>query len=182
MNQPQDRDSVYNDYPVWKGAHQQAAPAARHKLSPRAKAGIAAGGVVLASAGMFAWSQYETAQANADVAKAQIGLQQAQLNLQLAQQQAQQIKASGQESPAQKARREALQQCITAAGTSYNGVQDCAQAYPAVDSTGSLNTAQDTASSTPASSSGSGAGLIVLGGVGLVVVGGWAKKKLARPY
>jgi hypothetical protein len=175
MTQPEDRDSVYNTYGVWKPA-----PAAKHKLSPRAKAGLAAGGVALASTAMFAWSQYETGQANASVAKAQIALEQTQADVQLEQQQAQQAKASGQETAAQKARREAIQACIAAAGNSFNGVSDCASAYPVVDSAGALNSSQSVASTTPTSGANSGTGLIVLGGLGAVAAFGWAKKRFAR--
>jgi hypothetical protein len=175
-------DSVYNDYPVFKTTAEVPVPAASHKLSPRAKAGIGAGAVILAATGMVTWSQYETAQANAQVKTAQLSLEQTQLNLQLAQQQNQAAKTSGQETPAQKARREALQQCITAAGNSYNGVADCASAYPAVGAGGELNTAQSVASSTPASSGGSGTGLVVLGAVGAVVLVGVMKKRLSRSY
>lgn len=178
MNQTQDRNSVY-DYPVWKSVAPAPAPAAKHKLSPRAKAGLAAGGVVLASAAMFAWSQYETAQTQAGVQKQQLALEQEQVQLAIEQQAA---KADGQETPAQKARRQAIQACIAAAGSSYNGVADCASAYPAIDSTGALTGAQDTASSTSTNSNSSGAGLLVLGGIGVVGVAGWAKKRLARTY
>lgn len=185
MTITEDRDSVYNnaDVPVWTPERFSAAPEthSKAKLSPRAKAGIAASGVVLAATGMFAWSQYETAQANADVQKAQIALQQEQLSLQLAQQQAQAAKTNGQETPAQVARRQALEKCITAAGTSYNGVQDCANAYPAIDSTGALTDAAPTASSTPTSDGASSpVGLIVLAGVGGVVAVGAVKKRFAR--
>lgn len=177
---PTDCTSVYNTYDVWK---QPAAPAPQHRrLSPRAKAGIAVGGVALAATGIICWSQYETAQTNADVKKQQIALEQAQVQLQLQQQANQAAKTNGQETPAQKARREALQACITAAGTSYNGVADCASAYPAIDSTGALTDTQPTASSTPTGSPTSPVGLIVLGGTGVVVAAGWAKKKLARTY
>lgn len=171
--------SVYNDYPVRKEAVPQPRQTEQRGLSPRAKAGIAVGGVVLAATGMVCWSQYETAQANADVKKAQLSLQQAQVQLAIQQQAAQQAKASGQETPAQKARREALQQCIAAAGNSYNGVQDCANAYPATDST-ALNDTQATASSTPTGGTNSGTGLLVLGGAGVLVVGAWVKKRVLR--
>jgi hypothetical protein len=174
-----DRDSVYNPYPVFKTPAQAPAPAARGKLSPRAKAGVAVGGVALAATAMVTWSQYETGQADARVREAQITLQQSQINLALAQQQAQAAKASGQETPAQAARRVALEKCIAAAGTSYNGVADCASAYPAVDS-GVLNGSQNAASSTPSSTGSSPVGLVVLGATGAVFVGGWAKKRLTR--
>jgi hypothetical protein len=180
MNQPQDRASVYNDYPVRKESVPQPRQPEPRGLSPRAKAGIAAGGVVLAATGMIAWSQYETGQTNASVAKAQLALEQERLDLQIQQQENQAAKASSQETAAQKARREAVEKCVAAAGNSYNGVADCAQAYPAVDSTGALTSSQSVASATPTNGSSSGVGLVVLGGVGIFAAGGWAKKRLFR--
>lgn len=177
-------DSVYNDpdtFPVWKEPQTAPAPAAGRKLSPRAKAGIAVGGVALAATTIVCWSQYETAQASADVAKAQIALEQQKLNLQLAEQQTQAAKASGQETPAQAARREAMEKCVAAAGDSYNGVSSCASAYPVIDPAGTLNDTQATASSTPTGGgAGSPVGLVVLAGVGGVVAVGAVKKRLAR--
>jgi|SRR5581483_2921065 len=179
MTPTQDRESVYNDY-LWKPAPQAPAPAAKSKLSPRAKAGVGAGGVILAATGMLAWSQYETAQTNAEVKKAQISLQQDQLNAQIEQQQAQAAKAAGQETPAQAARREAMEKCVAAAGSSYNGVADCAKAYPPVDPAGVVSDTQTAASSTPTGGSNSPVGLVVLGATGAVVAVGWVKKRLAR--
>lgn len=179
-------DSVYNnpDVPVWTpdrfSAAQAPAPAAGRRLSPRAKAGIAVGSVALAATGIVCWSQYETAQANADVQKAQIALEQQKLNLQLAEQQAQAAKASGQETPAQAARRQAMEKCVAAAGDSYNGVSSCASAYPVIDPAGTLNDTQATASTSPTGGASSPVGLIVLAGVGGVVAVGAVKKRLAR--
>jgi hypothetical protein len=176
---PDHDGSVYNtDYPVWKPAP---AAAPKHKLSPRAKAGIGVGSVALAAAGMFAWSQYETAQANDQVKQAQIALQQAQVNLVMLQQEAAAAKSAGQETPAQAARREAMEKCVADAASNYNGVADCASAYPVIDPTGTLNDTQSTAASSPTSGGASSpVGLVVIGAAGAMVGVGWVKKKLAR--
>lgn len=172
-------DSVYNPYPVFKTPAPAPAPAVRGKLSPRAKAGVAVGGVALAATAMVAWSQYETGQADAHVREAQIALQQSQVNLALAQQQAQQAKASGQETPAQAARRVALEKCIAAAGNGSGNIADCANAYPAVDSS-SLASSQNASSTSSATNPSSPVGLLVLGGTGAAVLVGWARKRVAR--
>lgn len=179
MNSTPDRDSVYNPYPVFKTP--APAAASRRGMSPRAKAGVAVGGVALAATAMVTWSQYETGQANADVRKAQITLQQTQADVALAQQQAAAAKTSGQETPAQTARRVALEKCIAAAGNGSGSVSDCANAYPVIDSTGAaLNGSQNAASSTSDSTGSSPVGVVVLVGTGAVLVGGWAKKRLFR--
>lgn len=176
---PPDRDSVYNDY-VWKPAPRTAHTTNSKQLSPRAKAGIGAGAVVLAATGMVAWSNYSAAQANAEVQREQVSLEQSRLDLQRQKQDAELAQAAEKETPAQKARREAVQRCVAKAGSSFNGIADCGKAYPAVDTPGTLNTAQSVAAATSDGGSHSGVGLVVLGGVGAVVAVGWAKKRLAR--
>jgi hypothetical protein len=63
-------DSVYNDpaynitsVPSWKSPPLHGAYAPNARITPRMKAGLAAGGVVLVAAGAFAWSDYAAAQA-----------------------------------------------------------------------------------------------------------------------
>lgn len=175
---PPDRDSVYNDY-VWKPAP-QATHTPKNKLSPRAKAGIGAGAVVLAATGMVTWSNYSAAQARAEVQKEQVSLEQARLDLERQKQQADLAQAAEKETPAQKARREAVQACVAKAGNSFNGIADCGKAYPAVDSPGLLNTAQSVGSAQSDGGSNSGVGVAVLGVVGAVVAVGWVKKRFAR--
>lgn len=188
---PYDR-GAYNDpayditsVPSWKTApapplHGAYAPGAR--LSPRAKAAVGVGGAVLVVSGMFAWSNYQASQADADVRKAQLALEQQRLDLQRQQQSAEQAAqaaaAASQETAAQRARREAVQECIQKAGAAFNAVDNCSKAYPAVDPvTGMVNTAQTVAAAGPAQDGQtSGAGLWVLGGVGAVLGFGYVRK------
>ncbi|MCC9312079.1 hypothetical protein LN042_34330 [Kitasatospora sp. RB6PN24] len=185
---PTDRDSVYNDpnqifdissVPSWKTPPLHGAHAPGFKLSSRAKAGIAAGGVVLAATGMIAWSNYSAAQANADVRKAQIALDAQRLDLQRQQQAAEAAKTQAQETDAQKARREAVQACVAKAGNTYNAISDCGKAFPVVDAPGMTNTSQ-TVSAGKNDSGSSEVGLIVLGALGAACTVGWAKKKFGR--
>ncbi|MFJ9447147.1 hypothetical protein ACIRRH_35655 [Kitasatospora sp. NPDC101235] len=187
-----ERDSVYNDpaydissIPSWKQTpplHGAYAPNAR--LSPRAKAGVACGAVVLVATGMVAWSQYASAEADAEVRKAQIALDQSKLDLERQKQEAslaaETAKTTGVESDAQKARREAVQACVAKASGAYGAVADCAKAYPAVDSPGMVNTSQKVAAAGGDDAPNSGVGLAVLGGAGVLVAGGWLKKHFAR--
>ncbi|MFJ2191588.1 hypothetical protein ACIOJE_27265 [Kitasatospora sp. NPDC087861] len=185
-------DSVYNDpaydissIPSWKQTpplHGAYAPNAR--LSPRMKAGVACGAVVLVATGMVAWSQYASASADAEVKRAQIALDNSRLELEKQKQEAslaaETAKTSGVETDAQKARREAVQACVAKATGAYNAIADCAKAYPAVDSPGMVNTAQRVASGGDDGGSNSGVGLAVLGVAGVAVAGGWLKKHLTR--
>lgn len=180
-------DSIYNDaafditsVPSWKSPPLHGAYAPNARLTPRMKVGIGAGAVVLAASGMFAWSDYSAAQAEARVRQEQIALDSSRLDLQRQQQQAAQAAAAQQETPAQKARREAVEACVTKAGGSYNAVSDCASAFPAVvDASGMTNTAQTVAGG-KGGSPDSGAGLVVLGSVGAAFAVGWAKKRFAH--
>ncbi|WP_431680138.1 hypothetical protein [Kitasatospora sp. KL5] len=185
-----DRDSVYNDdayditsVPAWKTApapplHGKFSPNA--KLSPQAMAGIGAGAVVLAAVGMVAWSNYAASEADAEVRKAQIALDASKLDLQRQQQAAELAKVGEQETPAQKARREAVQACVNKAGGGFGAIADCGKAYPAVDASGMVNTSQSVATDKDGDGPGNGVGLLVLGSVGAIVGVGWAKKKFAR--
>ncbi|MGW4802971.1 hypothetical protein [Kitasatospora sp. NPDC004272] len=189
-------NSVYNDpayditsVPSWKTTptpplHGAYAPGAR--LSSRTKAAVGVGGAVLVVSGMFAWSHYQAAQADADVRKTQLALDQQRLDLERQQQNAAQVAqaaaAASHETDAQRARREAVQACIEKAGAAINAVDDCGKAYPALDpATGMVNTAQNVAA--PGAASGgqtSGAGLWVLGGVGAVLAVGYVRKWAAQ--
>ncbi|MFE4399108.1 MULTISPECIES: hypothetical protein [Streptomycetaceae] len=187
-----ERDSVYNDpaydvssIPSWKQTpplHGAYAPNAR--LSPRAKAGVAVAGVALAATGMFAWSQYASASADAEVKRAQIALDQSRIDLERQKQEASLVaesaRTTGVESDAQKARREAVQACVAKAAGAYGAIADCGKAYPVVDAPGMVNTAQKVASSEGDGGSNSGVGLAVLGGAGVLVAFGWAKKRFAK--
>ncbi|GAA2774382.1 MULTISPECIES: hypothetical protein [Kitasatospora] len=180
-------DSVYNDpayditsVPTWKSPPLHGAYAPNARLSPRAKAAIGAGAVVLAASGMVAWSNYAAAQADAEVRQAQIGLEASKVDLQRQQQAAQVAQAAGQETEAQKARRQAVQACIAKAGGNFNAVADCGKAYPSVDQLGMVNTAQTVTGGKSDDGSSSGAGLIVLGTVGAAMGAGWLKKRFAR--
>jgi hypothetical protein len=184
-------DSIYNDpaydissVPSWKSPPLHGAYAPNARLSPRAKAGIAAGGVVLAASGMFAWSNYSAAQADAGVRRAQIALDTSRVELQRQQQEAEQAavlaKAAGQETDAQRARREAVQACVDKAGGAFNAVSDCGKAFPLVESPGMSNTAQTVSDGAGSGSGSSGVGLAVIGAVSVAVTVGWAKKKFAR--
>ncbi|MEV7600467.1 hypothetical protein AB0O91_24140 [Kitasatospora sp. NPDC089797] len=182
-----DRDSVYNDpayditsVPSWKTPPLHGAYAPNARLSARAKAGIGAGAIVLAAAGMVAYSTYASAQADADVRKAQIALDASKVELEKQKQAADLAKAADQETPAQKARREAVQACVAKAGNTYNAVADCGKVFPAVDGPGMVNTSRtvadgDTGDSTPT------VGLVVLGVAGTAVAAGWMKRKFSRP-
>ncbi|MET8704210.1 hypothetical protein ABZW10_35970 [Kitasatospora sp. NPDC004723] len=185
-------ESVYNDpaydissIPSWKQTpplHGAYAPNA--KLSPRAKAGVGVCVVVLAAAGMVAWSNYSAAQADADVRKAEIALDASRVELELSKQQAEntkrQAETAGQESPAQKARREAVQACVAKAGGGYNAVSDCGRAFPAEVSPGMVNTASTSSSGGEQDGPVPMAGLVVLGAVVAVTGYGWAKKRFFR--
>ncbi|MFI9331977.1 hypothetical protein ACIGZJ_31100 [Kitasatospora sp. NPDC052868] len=184
-------ESVYNDpaydissIPSWKTPPLHGAYAPNARLSPRAMAGLGAGAVVLAASGMFAWSSYSASQADAEVRKAQISLDASRLEMERQKQQAElaaeTVKASGVETDAQRARREAVQACVGKAGGGYNAIADCGKAYPIVDSPGMVNTARTVADGGEDEDSGSGVGLIALGAVGVVVTIGWAKKRLTR--
>ncbi|MFF9667360.1 hypothetical protein ACF1FY_35470 [Streptomyces althioticus] len=177
-----DRDSVYNDpayditsVPSWKTPPLHGAYAPNARLSARAKAGIGAGVVVLAAAGMVAYSNYASAEADAEVRKAQIALDNSRLELEKQKQAADLAKAGQEETPAQKARREAVQACVAKAGNAFNAVSECGKAYPAVDAPGMVNTSRtvtdgDGGDSTP------GVGLVVRGVAGTAVTVGWMKK------
>ncbi|MFJ6139269.1 hypothetical protein [Kitasatospora sp. NPDC092286] len=182
-----DRDSVYNDpayditsVPSWKSPPLHGAYAPNARLSARARAGIGAGVVVLAAAGMVAYSVYSSAEADAEVRKAQIALDASRLDLERQRQAADLAKAGEQETDAQRARREAVQACVAKAGGAYNAIADCGKAYPAVDAPGMVNTSRSVASGDDGGSN-SGVGLVVLGVTGTAVAVGWMKRKFARP-
>lgn len=171
-------DPAYNitTVPSWKSqAPEPPAPAAQ--LSPRAKAGLGLGVATLAAMGMFTWSQYETGQANAQVREQQIALDAGRLDLARQQQAAAVAQAASQESPAQKARRLAVEACVAKAGGNYGAISDCGQIYPQVGNP-ALADASSTVSTNSGSGSGSDVGLIVLGSLGAVLAVGWVKKRL----
>lgn len=182
-------DSVYNDpdhvfdissVPAWKSPPLHGAYAPNARLSPRAKAGIAAGGVILAASGMFAWSSYSTAQADADIKKAQIALDASRLDLERQKQAAAAATSAGQETAAEKARREAVEACVAKTNGAFGAVADCGKAFPATGTLGMTNTAATVGSDGDSNSPSSGVGLVVIGSVGAVVAVGWAKKRFAR--
>ncbi|MFF3067158.1 hypothetical protein [Kitasatospora sp. NPDC057936] len=182
-----EHDSVYNDpayditsVPSWKSPPLHGAYAPNARLSARAKAGIGAGVVVLAAAGMVAYSNYASAEAEAEVRKAQIALDTSRLELERQKQAADLAKAGEQETPVQKARREAVQACVAKAGNAYNAVSECGKAYPAVDAPGMVNTSRSVTSDGGDDGSTSGVGLVVLGVAGTAVAVGWTKKHFAR--
>ncbi|MET8623596.1 hypothetical protein ABZW30_07545 [Kitasatospora sp. NPDC004669] len=183
-----DRDSVYNDpayditsVPSWKTPPLHGAYAPNARLSPRVLAGIGASAVVLAAAGMVAYSNYASAQADAEVRKAQIALDSSKLELEKQKQAADLAKTGQEETPAQKARREAVQACVAKAGNAYNAVSECGKAYPAVDAPGMVNTSRTVASDGDGNDSTPGVGLVVLGVAGTAVAVGWVKRKFSRP-
>jgi hypothetical protein len=175
MNQSPYEPFNITTVPPWKSP--EPAPPAPAKLSPRAKAGLGLGFACVAAAGMFTWSQYETAQADAQVRQQQIALDTAKVDLAQEQQAAAEASAAAQETPAEKARRLAVEACIAQAGSNYGAVSDCSQAYPAVTSPDLVDTSS-TSSTGNGSGSGSDVGLIVLGSIGAVVGAGWVKKHL----
>jgi hypothetical protein len=147
------------------------------KLSPRAKAGLGLGFAAVAATGMFTWSQYEANQANAHIRAGQVAVDAARVQLAQEQQAAAQAKAAAQETPAQRARRLAVEACIAKAGNNFGGVSDCGSIYPATGSP-ALADASSTSSTGGGAGTGSNVGLIVLGSIGVVLVGGKAKKLL----
>lgn len=149
------------------------------KLSPRAKAGLGLGAAAVATLGMFTWSQYESNQANAHIRAEQVAVDAARVQLAQQQQAAAQAKAAGQETPAQKARRLAVEACVAKAGNSFGAVSDCGQIYPATGTPG-LADASSTSSTSNGSGAGSTAGLIVLVPIGAVLIFGYVKKRLPR--
>lgn len=148
------------------------------RLSPRAKAGLGLGAAAVATLGMFTWSQYETGQANAHVRAEQVAVDAAKVQLAQEQQAAAQAKAAAQETPAQRARRLALEACIAKAGNNFGGVSDCGSIYPATGSP-TLADAASTSSS-DGSKAGSTVGLIALVSIGGVLTIGYVKKRLPR--
>jgi membrane protein involved in colicin uptake len=146
------------------------------KISPRAKAGLGLGAAAVATLGMFTWSQYETGQANAHVRAEQVAVDAAKVQLAQEQQAAAQAKAAAQETPAQKARRLAVEACINKAGSNFGGVADCGSIFPATGSPALANASST--SSTSSGSAGSNVGMIVLGSIGVVLAAGKAKKYL----
>jgi hypothetical protein len=175
--------SPYNDpynittMPPWKPAQADEPPPPAAKLSPRAKAGLGLGFACVAAAGVFTWSQYETAQASAHLRSEQIALDTAKVDLAQQQQAAAQAQAAAQETPAEKARRLAVEACIAEVGSNYGAVSQCGQVYP-VAASPTLTDVSNTASTTNASGSGSDVGVIVLGSLGAVLMVGWVKKRL----
>ena len=174
--------SPYNDpynittIPPWKNP-QPDEPQPPARLSPRAKAGLGLGFACVAATGVFTWSQYETAQANAHVRSEQIALNTAKVELAQQQQAAAQAQAAAQETPAEKARRLAVEACIAEAGSNYGAVAQCGQVYPAT-STPDLTDTSSTSNASSGSGSGSDVGVIVLGSIGAVLTVGWVKKHL----
>lgn len=174
--------SPYNDpfnittIPQWK-SQQPAEPPGPAKLSPRAKATMGLGFAAVAAAGVFTWSQYESSQANARVQQEQLALNTAKVDLAQQQEAAAQEQASAQETPAEKARRLAVEACIAEAGSNYGAVVQCGQVYPVTSST-PLTDASSAASVSNGSGSGSDVGLVVLGALGAVMGAGWVKKRL----
>lgn len=180
MTQYQSPYDTYNitQVPAWKSppvAEEGPAPGAG--ISPRTKAAMGAGAVVLAASGMFAWSNYESAQAAARVRQAQIAVDAARVTLAQQQQTAALAKEAAQETPAQKARRLAVQACVEKAGDSYGAVADCGQIYP-VTTSPAFGDAASTVNTAKGSGAGSDVGLIVLGSIGVVLVVGKVKKHL----
>jgi hypothetical protein len=149
------------------------------RLSPRARAGVGLGAAAVATLGMFAWSQYETGQANAHVRAEQVAVDAAKVELAQEQQSAAQAKAAAQETPAQKARRLAVEACIAKAGNNFGGVSDCGSIFPATG-TPAMADASSTSSASGGSGAGSNVGLIVLVPIGAVLAVGWVKKRLPR--
>lgn len=145
------------------------------RLSPRAKAGLGLGFAAVAATGMFTWQQYEASQASAHLRQEQIAVDAAKVQLAQEQQAAAQAKAAEQETPAQKARRLAVEACINKAGSNFGGVADCGQIYP-VSSSPALTDASSTSSS--GAGTGSNVGLIVLVPIGVVLMVGYVKKRL----
>ncbi|MFE2174395.1 hypothetical protein [Kitasatospora sp. NPDC059462] len=183
--------SVYNDpayditsVPSWKTPPLHGAYAPGAKLSPRAKAGLAGGAIVLAATGMVSWSHYASASAEADVRKAQIALDASRVDLERQKQDAslaaEMAKTGGVESDAQRARREAVQACVAKAGGTYNAIADCGKAFPMEASPGMVNTASAASSEGEQDGPVPMAGLAVLGAVVAVTGYGWAKKRLFR--
>lgn len=175
-------ESPYNDtafnitqVPSWKT--EQPEPPAPAKLSPRAKAGLGLGAAALVTAGMFTWAQYETGQADARVREQQIALDAGRLDLARQQQAAAVAQAASQETPAQKARRLAVEACVAKAGGNYGAISDCGQIYPQVGNP-AMADASSTSSTNSSSGPGSDVGLIVLGSLGAVLAVGWVKKRL----
>lgn len=146
------------------------------KLSPRAKAGLGLGFAAVAATGMFTWSQYEANRAATHVRAEQVAVDAARVQLAQQQQAAAQAKAAAQETPAQKARRLAVEACIAKAGSSFGGVSDCGSIYPATGSP-ALADASSTSSS-DGSKNGSTVGLIALLSIGGVLTVGYVKKRL----
>ncbi|WP_380286555.1 hypothetical protein [Kitasatospora purpeofusca] len=188
-------ESVYNDpaydissIPSWKTPPLHGAYASNARLSPLAKAGLVGGAVVLVATGMVAWSHYAATEADAEVRRAQIALDASRVELERQKQDAslaaETAKTGGVESDAQRARREAVQACVAKAGGAYNAISDCGKAYPAVDSPGMVNTSRTVAAPGTAEggdgASNSVVGLVVLGGAGVLVAGGWLKRNFAR--
>ncbi|MFD9685160.1 hypothetical protein ACFWXO_05290 [Kitasatospora sp. NPDC059088] len=175
-------DAAYNisSVPSWKAPPLHGAYAPNARLGPWGKAGLAAGAVVLAASGVFAWSHYASTQAQADAQKAQIALDQSRVDLQRQQLAADLAKSVEQETPAQTARRQAVQACVEKAAGSYNAITECGKAFPADAAPGMVNTAQKVAADGGDSSDVPVPGLVVLGGVGILLVGGWVKKRIPR--
>lgn len=174
--------SPYNDpfnittIPQWK-TQQPAEPPPPARLSPRAKAGLGLGFACVAAVGVFTWSQYESSQTSAHLRSEQLALATAKVDLAQQQQAAAQAQAAAQETPAQKARRLAVEACIAEAGSNYGAVAQCGQVYPVTSST-PLTDVSSTASVSNGSGSGSDVGVIVLGSLGAVMAVGWVKKRL----
>ncbi len=175
-------ESPYNEafnissMPSWSSP-KPAEPPPPARLSPRARAGLGLGFACVAAAGAFTWQQYESSQADAQVRSEQIALNTAKVDLAQQQEAAAQEQASAQETPAEKARRLAVEACIAEAGSNYGAVVQCGQVYPVTSST-PLTDASSTASVSNGSGSGSDVGLVVLGALGAVMGAGWLKKKL----
>ncbi len=148
-------------------------PSAR--LSPLAKAGLGLGFAAVAAGGAFTWSQYEQSQTDAHLRAEQVAVDAAKVQLAQEQQAAAQAQAAAQETPAQKARRLAVEACIAKAGSNFGGVADCGSIFPATGSPVLTN-----ASSTSSSGAGTGSnvGLIVLAPIGVVLMVGYVKKRL----
>lgn len=154
-------------------------PPVKTGLTPRGKAAIAIGGVVIASGALFCWQHYTTQKAAAEVRAAEIQLEREKFELEklkeLNKVNAENAKAV---TAADKERQEKVDSCIKEnkntvgkqIGATYRSVvEDCQAQYPATTSSGMANTASTT--NTTSGSGGADVNNGALIGVGILALG-----------
>lgn len=155
-------------------------------LTPRGKAAIAVGGVIIASTALFSWQHYSAQQAAAEAKAAEIQLQRDRFELEKLKTMSQVNAANTKlQTSAETARQKRIDSCVNSnkglvgkqLGATYRSVlEDCQAQYPASSNSSDMANAASATDATNPSGGGVSPGLLLGGAVlagGLTVA--WRK-------